>query len=349
MEQIEINRDLVIREMKRKETNEFRELALSVIGVYYDDIDESFADNIIRAHEKGFDPLGYFTRKKMVWVLERKGETLGYLVATEKRGKSVKFLPQFTKDPYRHKGFGSIMWLALERKYRDMGFRKVYNHLPANRFDLLEYVLKLGLKVEAHLSEQYRPGQDEFVVGKFLRPHNSKQIIIQDIPKQIHGTFSIEIKELKDTDPKEFSAFLLERLPRYYDEIDQSFVDSILAAEDRFDMSYMAKGKKTFIIENGGEIVGFCVTVPKRGGAVKISPFTVEHRFLSDTLARKIVGHIIEFYREKGISIRKLYSLIPYSENILVENLKSVGFAVEGLIREPYKPGVDNIFLGRLV
>jgi hypothetical protein len=335
---------LSIRPIKKDEYNEFSKLCMAHIGANYDDIDETFASNILAAHEKGFDPLGYFTKTKSIWVLDRDGEMLGFLVATEKRGGSVKFAPGIMKPEFQHKGLGTFMWQSVERVYCKKEARKIYNHAPLHRMDLLRWVISLGLKMEAHLLEQYRPGQDEYVAGKFLQePKTTPQYTLPE-----KGTKpKTKIREYQDGDQKGISALLLEEMPRWYDEIDQNFVDSIVAAIPRFKESFREKGKRVFVAESAEEIVAVTVATPKRGGAVKLVPFIMRH----DTGSLEMGQQLLQFAQNcmRELKTRKLYSLLPFPDFVSISTFKSLGYRAEGLLREPYKNGIDNIFLGRIL
>jgi ribosomal protein S18 acetylase RimI-like enzyme len=336
---------LSIRPIKKDECNEFSKLCLEYIGANYDDIDETFAANILAAHEKGFDPLGYFTKTKNIWVLDQDGEMLGFLVATEKRGGSVKFAPGIMKPEFQRKGFGTFMWQNVEKIYCTKGARKIYNHAPLHRMDLFKWVISLGLKMEAHLLEQYRPGQDEYVAGKFLqRPKTTAQYTL---PEKGKNGPKAKIREYQDGDQKAISALLLEEMPRWYDEIDQNFVDSIITAIPRFKESFREKGKRVFVAESRGEIVAVTVATPKRGGAVKLVPFILHH----DVSSHELGQQLLQFAQNhlKKSEARKLYTLLPFPDFVSIHTFKSLGFRAEGLIREPYKNGIDNIFLGRIL
>jgi hypothetical protein len=52
MSQVKIN----VRPLLKAEEKEFRELTIYHIGLWYDDIDESFAQHLIDAPNQGFAP-----------------------------------------------------------------------------------------------------------------------------------------------------------------------------------------------------------------------------------------------------------------------------------------------------
>lgn len=342
----DISDNLSIRPIRKDECAEFSELCSEYIGANYDDIDETFAENIVAAHEKGFDPLGYFTKTKSIWVLDQKGSMLGFLVATEKRGGSVKFAPGIMKPKFQRKGFGTVMWKEVEKIYCKKGARKIYNHAPLRRFDLFKWVVSLGLRMEAHLIEQYRPGQDEYVAGRFLQ-ETKTTAPLPILPGKRKNEVKLKIREYEDGDQKEISALLLEEMPRWYDEIDQNFVDSIITAIPRFKDSFRKKGKRVFIVESKEEIVAATVATPKRGGAVKLVPFIVRRDMNSREMGEQLLQHVQKHM--EGPETRKLYTLLPLVDFVSTQAFRSLDFKIEGLVREPYKNGIDNIFLGKIL
>jgi hypothetical protein len=94
------------------------------------------------------------------------------------------------KPQFQKKGFGTIMWKNVENIYLNKGARKIYNHAPLRRTDLFKWVVTLGLKVEAYLVEQYRPAQDEYVAGKFLREPKATLSVFGGAGKGAGSTFS---------------------------------------------------------------------------------------------------------------------------------------------------------------
>jgi len=335
---------LKVRPLQKSEEKEFRELTIYYIGLWYDDIDESFAQNIIDAHNRGFDPLGYFTKTKTIWVAECNNQMYGFLVGTEKRGGSVKLAPGIIKPEYQKKGIGTQLWRRVEDIYRQKQARKIYNHAPLYRFDLLKWVTTLGLNLEAHLKEHYRKGQDEYVAGKFLNrriPQYVESIQWKD------AEVNYIIRDYEESDVVQLENFILKELPQWCDEIDSSFVKSIIQAERRFKETFRKKGKKIFVIESEGNLIGCCICSPKRGGAVKLAPFLLCSAKANYKMGEEFLSYIKDFFVDEGY--RKLYALVPSLDLGSCRTFRRQGFEIEGLLREPYKDGIDNLFFGKMI
>lgn len=334
---------VITRKLEKKEEAEFKRLTTHHIGLFYDDIDNSFAQNILNAHNKGFDPIGYWTKNKTIWVAEINNQMAGFLVATEKRGGSVKLLPEVIKPEYQKQGIGTQLWKEVEDIYKKKGYRKVYNDGPLHRVDLLQWVISMGLNLEAHLKEQYRKGQDEYVAGKLLRKSN-----VVEVPKtEWHGSERpFSIRDYQDSDKEELKYLILREMPKMYNEIDDDFIQSIILAEKRFGKdAFKEKGKKIFVVDSKEEVIGCCIATPKRGGAVKLVPFLIDPEFANNKVADSLLFKVESVLGAYGY--RKLYTLLPLPDINSLHIFKKHGFEIEGLIREPYKENVDNLFFGK--
>lgn len=334
---------LTFREIHDSEIPEFEELAKTEIGNHYPDIDDSFAQNIVQAHENPRDPLGYFTKTKTIWAGEVRGEAVGYIVGTEKRGGSVKISPILVKEPHRRRGHGTQLWQRAEEHYRSEGHRKLYTHAPLYRVELLKWFSELGANIEAILSEQYDAGQDEFIMGKMLK--NQPQLKLPSDSEFSAVETEFEIAELRPTYHDGFRELIQNEMTQWYDEIDDSFVDGIIRAQERMDEGYRKKGKVVYIVIANDTVHGCSVATPKRGGSVKLVPM-----LFSDDATPAIVRALLQrIQNDFEGSHRKLYMMLPHLQTNLLRHLQGAGFEIEGFLQAPYKPNIDNVFLGKAI
>jgi len=324
------------------ESEEFANLALQYIGRDYDDIDESFAKNIIAAHFNGSDPIGYFTLAKRIWVAKRDGEHLGFLVATEKRGGSVKLGPHIVKEPFRSKGIGLRLRAFATDHYRTSGARKLYAHGPISRLDMLRWDVLSGYQIEAQLRAQYRTARDDFVVGRILRslkpmpPLREQLSHAVPVPKAEH-------RLMTGAALMGFNTFLMKELSYWYDQIDQDFVEAVLNARERIQEGFRAKGKAIFVSEASGVVVAAAIATFKRGGALKISPL-IARAGIPETVIGGLLETVASWARIQ--KVRKLYTIHPLLDSRVVHAFQLAGYHAEGLIRSPYRDGVDCVAMG---
>jgi hypothetical protein len=345
--------DLEIGRARNDELNMFPDLAFEYIGKNYLDIDQSFIDNIIKSHREGFDIYGYFTLKKEIWVLRERGFVLGYLVATIKRGGSVKIGPQFMLHEYQQKGLGSEFRDMIETHLARRGFRKVYVTLPANAYHILEWDIGRGFRIEAHLKRHFNTAHDELVLGKSLHlkrmnPMNLNESIPEN-GKAIHKTRDrayFELGCLDDRFNTQFKKMVMDLMPINYDQIDEQFAINICSATKRTEESFRKKGKVVTIAKINKKLLSSAVLTPKRGGACKISPLLIYPQYQR----REVINELLIYSEEISQNIlrcRRVYTILPLNETRVIGVFRDRGFLSEGILREPYRTKVDTIIMGK--
>src|SRR6266508_1276631 len=192
-------------------------------------------------------------------------------------------------------------------------------------------------KIEALLQEQYRPGQDEYIAGKFLAPPAPPPITVQ-IWNETSPSRKVKTRLLEASDFSAFSSLIISEMSRYYSGIDEGFVESILEATHRFSHWYDEKGKVVFIAEDtASDVIGCAVATPKRGGSVKLAPLLMKPSLASMEAHISFLQYIRSFFLER--KSRKLYTLIPIADMDTVRYTRQSGFQPEGILREPYWAG----------
>jgi len=317
----------------------FRKMTKPIISKNYDEIDDTFIDNIISCTHLGFDPNGFFTSKKTLHSVKFNSELIGFTVVTEKIGNSIKTGPTILLKKYRKKGFGRLIRNKIAYEYYLKGFRKLYCTCSAYDKDTLHYLLKSGLRVEAHLVNQYKKGSSEFVLGKLFAQHKKRfPDIIRDQSKisRIIRTSNKSIFEIKD--------FLLVYFEKYFTKIDEKFCDSLInASKDSRHKNYSQKGKIIFRFYNKKNIiVGMVICSPKRGGSVKLTPIFLTENHES---IYKVFLRIESYFRTKKRS--KLYLNLLVNDIALIGFCNRLGYIIEGLLQEPYQDGVDMVQMGK--
>lgn len=312
--------------------NHFRELYRRAVEPYYRDTD-GYIDRIVQAHESGMDRFGYFTRRKDIWVLKLNKETLGFTVATVKRGGSVKFGPTMIEPLHRGSSLGSAFRLLVEARYPEA--RKFYNTMPAKSDAALRYALNAGYQVEAHLVRQYGLTSDDLVVGK-VPVAAAKGDPIDSLPGVYQVAQAASIDEPMTT-------WFIDLLAPHYGDLGAAFVEGIERGLSISIDDLGRKPKRLLLANAGALVVGACVLSPKRGGAFKIGPIAAEDR----QAVQDLLTAAVDLNELKGM--RKAYIHVPLLESPWLEACLALGFRPEGILREPYKSGVDLVVLGRLL
>lgn len=318
------------------EEEEFKTHALKEISKNYDEIDNSFVDNIVICARQGYDKHGYFTRRKILYSIKLSKKTIGFIVLTEKIGNSVKTGPTILLPEFRNKGLGREVRRQIEDIYKKLGYRKIYCTCNSTDFDVIRYLIKSGMKVEAHLTGQYKKRNSEFIFGKLLKTSPKKYLKLSY--KKVTGTTSlVNVKK----DGTSLISFLNNNFPKYYLNIDSQFVDNLIKSIKPKIGKYTEKNKSIFVTKNSNnEIISTSICSPKRGGSVKINYLTTTSD--DKTLANHFLK-IISFFHSLNRS--KIYTTIPVYDLLIIKNLENIGFIKEGLLIEPYQDGIDMMLL----
>jgi GNAT superfamily N-acetyltransferase len=283
------------------------------------------AESIIEKHKLGFDDKGYFTKKKTIWKgIDEFDNVVAFTVISEKRGGGIKFGPTMVDKEKRRQGIGSTFRSLVENHYRDLGYRKAYSTTNVKNYAGIYYILKIGYKIEVHLTKHYSKTADEIVLSKMLNPTNNEErvSIINNSPKHI-----------------------ADYMTKYYDDIDDMFFENInQTATDNHTFTenhYIDKMK--FLFKNDLDKL-YAVVFPKRGGCAKICPLIFNN---NENYNLDFIHNLIEFYR--NTPVHKLYTFVPVEKHSDICLLKKAGFYTEGIIAEPYKKNVDLIMLSYLI
>lgn len=67
------------------------------------------------------------------------------------------------------KGFGRYLNQKLEEHLESEGYGKIVSHIYVDNLPSIILKLKLGYRIEGHLKDHDREGQDEYILGKVLK------------------------------------------------------------------------------------------------------------------------------------------------------------------------------------
>jgi hypothetical protein len=322
-----------IVEFESADRGRFVKIVTEDIGKWYDNVGVEFAESIVESHEKGEDPHGLLTLRKTIHVFVSSGTRIGFSVGTEKRGGSVKFGPTVIEQGFQGHGFALQGRRLLEEHYKAKGFRKAYSTIPDSHQEALTYLLKAGYRVEAHLKAHYSRDHGEFVVGKRL---GRRGIDTGTVPAMSIIRERVIVSQSVPSG-SDLEAFIASQLSQHYDGLDDGFITELSQA--RQEAPQEAKPRITLFAKAGADLVGLCVVSGKRGGAVKIAPVAG----LEDP---KVVGSLFdasEEFSRRQFDARKLYTVVPVDRKVYATELEKRGFEIEGLLIEPYRPGVDML------
>lgn len=318
--------DSVSQELCKSDLILFHDLHHKFISQLYPYSSSKTAESFVNSHNKNYEEHGYFTLRKKIWKCIVNNIVVGFTVVSEKRGGSIKFGPTIIVPEFRGQGVGSSFRNLIEKEYEAFGYRKSYSTTNFNNVSAINYILRIGYTIEAHLKDHYEIGKDELVLSKFLKP---KKKLLQN--SGILGEISSTEKLMYDN------------LSEYCENIDSTFFsnirNSLIDSLKKDERLFVNKNRKIFVVNN----FAIALTIPKRGGCVKISPLLLSNNKIEN---EKLIDQVFSFYKKY---FHKIYTLIPMSSKETIAFLEGFGFFIEGSILEPYKKGAHLLILSRFL
>jgi hypothetical protein len=309
------------------------------IASKYDEITEDFAKAILRSHQTGMDPNGLFTLKKEVLSIKTSaGVRIGFTTLTYKIGGCVKSGPTILLPRYRGMGYGLAARRAIESYAAKRDIRKLYCTCPDNDPKICRHLIRSGFFVEAHLKNHYSISHGEFVFGKFL----NKNLI----PPQSDFSGPKLMTQKERRGPivaKDSVSFLRNAFVSYWQIDSERLSQGIFRNAQDPRICYEQKPVDFICLEKGSRIIGAAVFVRKRGGSVKVLWFpTSPSRDFHDMI------QVIESFARRMLR-RKIYFVHPYDDIEVILHLKSTGYEIEGILKEPYSRGRDAVIVSRFI
>ena len=107
----------------------------------------------------------------------------------------------------------------------------------------------------------------------------------------------VVIRDYRKEDLPAVKRLMLQYLPRFYDDIDESFSESLTEAHEKgYDsFGYFTTAKHVWIAEIKKEIVGMMAVSIKRGGSVKISPIIIDEAYRRKGIGQKLIDTLVQF------------------------------------------------------
>lgn len=288
------------------------------------------------------NPYGFFTKQSGLVVAGNIGEPNAMLSWAFKRGGSLKLNTFASTNPITGVRFLNEM---IDMAQANNQVRKLYATVSNENAAVLRLCLGLGFKTEAVLPHQYKEGSNEIVIGMMLNPEPQKVAV-----KMLHGeNITAQTRIFNPERDNENLARLFEYLSGWHDDVGLDFLKQTVRGAEFGVVDIMRKGKTILVAErsrkelNGVLVVdpkydlsGSVVLTGKMGGPIKMYPL------LGDTASQQeLIMSARQVAQENRF--RVAYTFSPSSDSKEAEFLESIGFKARGVLREPYKPGVDLI------
>jgi len=295
--------------------------------------DNKLLDQLVGTHEK--DENWYFTKNKLMLMIEDEGQPVWMVCVNIKRWWSVKIGPVVVDPNIRWKWIWKKLFSTIDNIANDFQIRKLYattSHLNERVNNIFE---KFGYIIEAKFPDQYKQWSEEYIWGKIKNDKVIKDVdnIEHSANKDIESIWDISINEsLSDDDIDYLKDSLIAYLQRHNDLWDD-FMEMMIKGFERgqINLNYQNKGKKILVAKDSeGNYLWTLTFSPKRGGPVKIYPISWT------TEAQKLlIEKSLEIAKEYGC--HKLYTFAHELDEEQIKCLEEIGFQSRWKLVSPYK------------
>jgi RimJ/RimL family protein N-acetyltransferase len=318
-----------------------KQLTEQVLNTYsknYGDVDSSMIQQILQSNKTKRDEFGYMTLRKELKLIIHNKKEVGFTTLTWKRGGSVKTGPTILHPDSQGKGIGPLTQLAIQDYVLKNGGRKTYGTTSTGNLRALNYMLRSGYRVEAHLEKHYHAVNDELIVGRLLRPVSIKK----KFKSYSKGTDEVKITLATDYIFKKFSKELLNLINNDLVKTDSSLLKNLERCSVFPLSDFSKKPKRCYLLLEGESLLGAIILIPKRGGAVKVNVLgRVREIDIHNVVNTKLFTGDFQY--------RKISIFISDIHRDLRRSLLEKEWKREGQLESPYIEGVDLTVVSKVI
>lgn len=365
------NEWIITNQLTENDLNSFKRLVYENVSIHYAETERSYAEYIVKSHEKKRDIFGCVSLHKTIWVLRHLTQqsiypARGFTVVTEKRGGAIKFGPTVLVPEYQGKGLASQMKAEIEKFYSQQGgFRRAYSTVCDNGIAFRSFTHgRNKYHVEFKLKQHYGTDRDEAVLYKMLQAGENNIFDVEQVEQKMllsyanrFGSTNTQTSVLSGNDQtsnKHFKEFLLDAIypayeNEYYGGFDEEYADAIIQASCAENTPidaefYLRRRRFVYLRRNSEKILTVIIATPKRGGAVHLGPFLLAGETAEGV---KILTDVET--RLQNLGRRKLFAIIPELDIQLRAILLNRNFVCEGILHEPYHPGINMQLFSKML
>lgn len=295
--------------------------------------DNKLIDQLVWTHKS--DENWFFTKNKIMLMLEENSESLWMVCLNIKRWWSVKIWPVVIAQNARWKWLWKLLFSAVDQIAKDFNIRKLYaktSHLNERVNKIFE---KSGYNIEAIFPDQYKKWSNEYIWWKM------DSIPSVDWVENIEWSVNDSIKVngeiyIQDHLEEQDIDYLREELAIYrqwHDDLWDDFLEMLLKWFERWKLKlhYQDKGKKILIAKDSENNYVWTLTFsPKRWWPVKIYPMS-----WTTEAQRKMIEKALKIAKDN--SCHKLYTFAHELDTNQITCLKEIWFESRWKLVSPYK------------
>lgn len=135
--------------------------AISVIKIWHEGINKTFIHQVVQATKRGLD---FESKGKIILVTRNlKNQTTGIVIATPKRGGSVKLYPIYGSSNSQF-----LLLNDLKVTFRQNQYRKLYTFIHASDNKHIQFLRNYGFNLRGKIYSPYKSGHNLAVLDLFL-------------------------------------------------------------------------------------------------------------------------------------------------------------------------------------
>ncbi len=320
-----------------KRQQEFATLIVETVGDSYAEIDADFIEQVFDQDQAGRAP--FSTATKTVYEIVVGEMCIGYTCLTKKHYSALKSGPTVLRPQFRGVGLGRAVREVIEAKAMAEGARKLYCTCPADRQDVLRYLVEGGLEIEARLRRHLAVGRDEYVLGKILREGEEGRIELRQARRRVARVVRIEAGDERVNGAVEY---FLAWLKAWYFAPHASMREDIMEGMKLAEANAPAarKPKEMLVaLSPRGQFRAVVLCTRKRSDMVKMN-------VVSDADDGHAIRAIVDRVHAELGAPRRVYCTAPTHMMSTCRHLRDAGMRVEGFLAAPFQSDVDHYCFG---
>lgn len=310
-----------IRNVELNDLPVIAEMMHKALDPFYGGDHRAHAKRIVEtAASGGNDEKGHFSAAQIMYVAEKDSEVVGILNFVVKHQGTLKISPLIVREDVRGLGISRMLFERVFEYAKNSGVRQIYCTVSAKNTVALEYFLSHGFVRAGKAIKHYRADLDEIMLYKIVEHHDIKFR---------NSTFSII--PMSAVDEPQVRQLILSRLPKYFEGVNDKWVDALFAGYNRRQSNDPnEKFKLIWVAKNAdGKVLGVAAATPKKGEPVKLMPLLASSIEAFWALISELPGLLSEYGH-------KLYThTVP--SGIEVETFQHHGWQIEAMMPEAYK------------
>lgn len=298
--------------------------------------DNKLIDQLVGTEK--IDSQGYFTKNKMMLILENDWVPLGMFCLNIKRGWSVKIWPVVVSPEARWQGIGKLLFSTIDKIAKDFEIRKLYATTSHLNHNINKIFSKYWYVVEATYPNHYKHWSDEFIRWKNINNTIDNAIDLDDnICLSAHSNLSaqweITISNSVDEADANYLDSTLQAYRQWHDDLWNDFLHMMIKWYERGKqkLSFQNKSKEILIAKDDiGNYLGTLTLSPKRWWPVKVYPMS-----WTTEAQKKMIEIALQIAKNNWS--HKLYTFAYENDLEQINALESIWFVPRGILISPYK------------